>query len=392
MDSLSIRDEAGGRTAKAPQVPDDPRLLDLMMADLGQADSLYRPTSYWAYYEARVVDELKRHGLRNFRGRRDSWGGSFGSVEVMPLAFSINLDAVRLLSNKYTRRIPGWRDFLGLISRRISAAANAVPHRLAFDMSLLDMQLLTYEYVKSAAEARRARSPAEIGVALHGAPRDAFVVGGHAYTMQFLKFFWRYTFAAQFIDFTQTKVIVELGSGMGSQAEIFRKLYPNATILLFDIPPQLYVAEQYLSAVFPDDVVSFRQARDMRTLSNLVPGKIYVLGSWQLPMVTDIAVDLFWNARSLGEMEPEVVANYLRLATASSRFVYLNQVLGGQTLRSGQGPGVRRRTLWSDYEQALAMRYELLGRSPSLYPSSPSTTRREYNAYADEAVWRRRPA
>jgi len=372
------------------QVADDPALLDLMMTDLSQADGVFRPTSYWAYYESRVVAELRRHGLRDFRNRRDSWGGAFGSVEVMPPAFFLNLDGVRLLSNKYSRRLLGWRDFLVWLSRRLSTALNALPHRLAFEMSLLDMQLLTFEYVKAVAQARGARPPTEFGVALWGNPGDRFQVGDHTYTMQFLKFFWRYTFAAQFVDFSQVRTIVELGSGMGSQAEIFRKLYPDKTILLFDIPPQLYVAERYLSTVFPGDVVSFRTARDMHDLKTLERGKIYILGSWQVPMIADITVDLFWNARSLGEMEPEIAANYMRFATASSRYIYLNQVLGGQTLLSAQGPGVRRRTLWSDYETALADRYDLAGRCPSLYPSSPSTTRREYNSYADEAVWRRR--
>lgn len=371
------------------QIQDDQALLELMMAGLKGADEIYRPTPYWAYYEARLVEELKRSGLKNFRSRKDSWGGAFGSVEVLPPAFRVNLDAVRLLSNKYTRRIPGWRDFLGTVSNGVTKLIEKLPHGLAFDMSLLDVQLLTFEYVKAQALAAGARSPADIGTALAGNPGDVFMVDGKPYTMQFLKFYWRYAFAAQWVDFANAKVIVELGSGMGSQAEIFHKLYPDATILLFDLPPQLYVAERYLSTIFPGAVVPYRDAHQRKTLDALEPGKIYMFGNWQFPMVADIPVDLFWNARSLGETEPHVVANYLSFVTKNTRDVYLNQVLGGQTLQSSQGPGVVKRTLWADYERALA-NYGLLGRRPSLYPSSPKSVLREHNAYADEAVWRKR--
>jgi putative sugar O-methyltransferase len=373
-----------------PQVADDRALLDLMMADLAKADALYRPTRYWAYYESRVADELRRLGLEDFRGRRESWGASFGSVEVMPQPFELHLDGIRLLSNKYTRRIPGWRDFLSAAGHWLSRGLAALPHRMPFDGSLLDTQLLAWEYVRSQAREFGARPLEGIGTSLAGNPGDAFRVGAHWFTMRFLKFFWRYAWTCQWVPYDQAKVIVELGSGTGAQAEIFHKLYPNATILLFDLPPQLYVAERYLSTVFPDDAVSFRETRGWTRLDGIRPGKIHFFGSWQFPMIAQIPVDLFWNARSLGETEPEVVANYLSFVARSSRFVYLNQLLGGgQALRPGQGPGVARRTLWSDYERALAG-YELSGRRPSLYPSAPTSVLREHNAYADEAVWRRR--
>ncbi|MCC7016154.1 MAG: putative sugar O-methyltransferase [Rhodospirillales bacterium] len=373
-----------------PQLADDRALLELMMADLAKADALYRPTSYWAYYESRVADELRRLGLEDFRRRRDSWGASFGSVEVMPEPLALQLDGIRLLGNKYTRRIPGWRDFLAAAGRALSRGLAALPHRMPFDGSLLDTQLLTWEYVRAQAREFGGRPLEDIGASLAGNPGDAFRVGARWYTMQFLKFYWRYAWSAQWVPYDEAGTIVELGSGTGAQAEIFHKLYPRAALLLFDLPPQLYVAERYLATVFPDDVVSFREARGWADPNGIRPGKIHFFGSWQFPLVARIPVDLFWNARSLGETEPEVAANYLSFVARSSRFVYLNQLLGGgQTLRSGQGPGVARRTLWADYERALEG-YELLGRRPSLYPSRPSSVLREHNSYADEAVWRRR--
>ncbi|WP_158699526.1 putative sugar O-methyltransferase [Magnetospirillum gryphiswaldense] len=369
------------------QIADDISLLDMMMSELRKADPIYQPTPYWAYYEALVVEELKRSGLSDFRAREGSWGGAFGSTELLPPSFLLNLDCVRLLSNKYTRRIPGWRDMLHKLSAVLSRQLCAIPHAIGYGSSVRDLQMLSWHYVNDQARQFGAPTLDHIGTDTAGNPQDVFVMGDHSYTMQFLKFYWRYVWSCQWIDYKNAKIIVELGSGMGSQAEIFHKLHPQAAVVLFDLPPQLYVAERYLDTVFPGKVVSFRQTRSIKDLSAIEPGKIYMFGNWEIPMLGDGPVDVFWNARSLGETEPEVVANYLSLVTKSCRWVYLNQVLGGQTLLSSvDGPGVRRRTLWSDYETAM-QDYQLLGRRPSLQPYQPTSTLREFNSYADEAVW-----
>jgi putative sugar O-methyltransferase len=47
-------------------------------------------------------------------------------------------------------------------------------------------------------------------------------------------------------------------------------------------------------------------------LSKISSGKIHFFGNWQIPMVESKKHDLFINAASFGEMEPEVVQNYLK--------------------------------------------------------------------------------
>ena len=69
--------------------------------------------------------------------------------------------------------------------------------------------------------------------------------------------------ASMFIDtvpdikFSNSMVFCELGPGLGRNIEILAKLYERATFLMFDIPPQLYVSSQYLSAVFKDRVLGY---------------------------------------------------------------------------------------------------------------------------------------
>lgn len=373
------------------QLSNDIDLLKLMMADLSRAEAIYKATSYWAYYEPLIVNELIKVGLKNFRRRQSSNSHAFTYSETRPLWWQVNLDGFRILSNKYSRQIPGWRNWLHFLSASISKFLGALPSFYAYNASLEDLQLLTYEYVKSMGSQRGAKPITYLETSLFGNPEDLFYVENKPYTVPFLKYYWRYSFAAQYVNFDEAKIYVELGSGAGEQAEVISKLHPNMAILLFDIPPQIYVAEQYLRSVFPDRVVSYRETRDIQNLKSIEAGKIYIFPNWKIPILKGNNIDLFWNARSLSETEPEVMASYLEIVINCAQHIYLNQILGGATLQGAQsGPGVEKRIHWEDYEDLLAPSYQLLERSPALYPSSPTSTLRAYNKYADEGFWTRK--
>jgi hypothetical protein len=147
--------------------------------------------------------------------------------------------------------------------------------------------------------------------------------------------------------------MVELGPGSGKQVEILKKFYPKLTFLLFDIAPQLYVCEQYLKAVYPEDVISYRDTRNMTTIPVKQSGKIFIFGAWQFPLVQNVAVDLFWNSASFQEMEPDVVANYLRYVSRV-KYVYLREAIGGQWISPDpKVGGVLRKVTLKDYVNGL---------------------------------------
>ena len=54
------------------------------------------------------------------------------------------------------------------------------------------------------------------------------------------------------VDRREVRTILELGPGYGRTAYVFLALQPGCRYILVDIPPALYVAQRYLSSVFPD--------------------------------------------------------------------------------------------------------------------------------------------
>ena len=368
-----------------PQIQDDLELLDLMMSDLESAPAIYQPGSYWSQRSQLILKYLKTRGLRDLRSVHTDLL-TFAKLEHQQLGYNLQLNHVRLLSNKFTRMIPGWRTFMDRLSSMASNFLNQLPHHIAYRVTPYDIQLLTYHLVEKTAQNWQTTPLSSIVTSLAGNPEETFYVDGRPYTMEFLLKFWNYSFAAKSIDFKSISSVVEIGSGLCQQIEIFKKINPNLTILAFDIPPILYLGEQYIKSIFPDDVVSYRETRSLISLENLTPGKIYLLPNWKFEMTQKIEYDLFWNARSFGEMDPDRVSHYLSYISASAKSIYLHQQLIGDGSRPFGGENV----YWSQYENALNEHFTLADRSPTMFPWRPSTLQRTYNDFSDEAVWLRK--
>lgn len=332
------------------QATDDPDLLDEMVADQRAADPLFQTTRYWARYEREYLPYLKRHGLRDFRSGMSSDGGAtffaFGATDAFPEQRRASDLIGRLLGR------PG-------PAPDLSAAAEAAraPGRAA-----------AYAHAEAYGRARGAAPLSALSASLVGNPVNRWQVDGRWLTRLTLYYYMRYAYVSGHIAWTGSETIVELGSGSGIQAEVLAKLHPNVTLLLFDIPPQLYVAHQYLSAVFGDRVVPYREAKGITRPSDLQKGRIHILPNWRFDFVRALSADLFWSAATFGEMEPDVVLNYLSHVRVSTRTAYLMQAMKGRS--RGWLPwrhGVQNPTVFAHYVQGLDG-FSCVDRSKALLP------------------------
>lgn len=208
-------------------------------------------------------------------------------------------------------------------------------------------------------QSRYAKDITGFSMALCGDPGHAFAINGMNYNFWSLNYYLRYAYVARFLNFDTISVVVELGSGAGRQVEILKKLHPHLTFLLFDVPPQLYVAERYLSTVFPSDCVSFRTAT---TVPRFEPGRIYFFGAWEFPRIANLQVDLVWNAASLQEMPSSTVTSYLLEIRRRARYIFLNGKAGGDI-------GNPDDTFSLKHFVELLPEFEVVGSEPNLVPS-----------------------
>ncbi|EKF16942.1 putative sugar O-methyltransferase [Nitratireductor pacificus] len=261
------------------QVEDDHELLDLMVADHIDAPDQYRATARWLEYSDRFLAFLKTEGLNNFRSSKHEKGSpgsvlaSFGAVDINP------------------------------------PTSRASPEEM-------------YHAAASCFVGHNAVSIDKLPASKVGAP-EGFVVEDRFYTLSWLNFYCRYAYVSKFVSFDD-QIIVEVGSGSGKQAEMLKKAHPGLTVLIFDLPTQLYVANQYLERVFEgsDQVAGYRQTRNFTSMGDIQRGKINAMPHWKFPLLDGAAFDVLWNAASFQEMGHETALTYLRGAT-SARSMFL---------------------------------------------------------------------
>jgi putative sugar O-methyltransferase len=126
------------------------------------------------------------------------------------------------------------------------------------------------------------------------------------------------------------RTICELGAGYGRNAYVFLKLLPSVRYVVIDIPPALYVAERYLSEIFPTKRVfefrGFASYEEVRT--ELEAADLVFLLPSQMEALPRESVDLFINISSLHEMRIEQIRYYLReieRLTRKDKFLYLKE-------------------------------------------------------------------
>ncbi|EMO77948.1 sugar O-methyltransferase domain protein [Leptospira kirschneri str. 200801925] len=112
-------------------------------------------------------------------------------------------------------------------------------------------------------------------------------------------------------------------------------------------------------------------------------GKVLFFGNWRFPILKNMKIDLFWNAASFQEMEPDVVSNYLSIVNESAKAVFLQQTMGGKEEATKKGQhGVLKATTLKDYQKNLK-HFKLTNIEASLTPFGT------LNGYSD-SFWKRK--
>ena len=306
--------------------------LDRLIEAYAAAPEIYQAGRYWKAYEDKIYREIRNADLNELRSGKYPIFGTFGFSEAV---------------HHYPPHIPGWKTSILKLLRSFSMGEKIY---LPYGMKLQDVREMAYHHCQVQGRLSGAVPIESIETSTFGAPSDLFSIGGKNYTLQFLSYYLRYCFVQQHRKFNGDEVIVELGSGSGFQLEVLKKMYPELSILCFDLPSPLFLCEFYLGKVFENGVVSSSENIDKQSL-DFQKGKINMFGNWQFPLLENQEIDIFWNAASFGEMEPHIVANYLSIIKGNASSIYLLQARQGK--ESSQTSGVVKKILFEDYKSML---------------------------------------
>lgn len=115
-------------------------------------------------------------------------------------------------------------------------------------------------------------------------------------------------------DTSKDLTIAELGAGYGRLAYVFLKTL-KCKYAIFDIPPALYIAQEYLESVFPNlKIFPFRKISNFSEIkSEYESANICFFTPDQINCLPSPQFDLFINISSLHEMTMPQIKNYINL-------------------------------------------------------------------------------
>lgn len=356
------------------QVDDDASLLELMVDDMEASGAFYRPTKYWKNYTAAIIELFRKVGLRDFRRSKDKVLATFGCVDTIPeLQLSAFLNRSKNLTQDQLKNIEPYMEFANSLWEQgvpVGPGGLAVANFFSMSERLADAKALKVGL----------KPFTELSISRFGNPYGFIKEESHR-TFRSIYYFNFVCFVAQFADLSKYTTVVEIGSGSGMQAEILKKLFPQLTIVLLDLAPQLYTAERYLTKSFPDDVVPYRESNSNNWDGSLIPGKIYFLPLRAIENLAPKGKVLFWNAASFGEMEPGIVKNYAKYISSFSANLFLMQHFSGK-----HGPRVS--VTMPVYEKAFSS-YTLIAKSQSTRADSV-TPIIEHDDFYHDTFWQRK--
>jgi putative sugar O-methyltransferase len=299
----------------------DVELLDIMVNDHNNADPRWQATAYWQEIAGPLIQHFrKEENIANFRrspirtGIRSALPSNEGrrpSLTRPELALAGLLKKIPLLGDLFRHQEE-------IIEMKVGEHANLFLHSL--EMTYLVVK--EHDLDKDVLDDKMA-----------GNPDDVVEINGKMFSYRLLGYQNLYNQVIKRLSAAEITSVLELGSGYGGQAEVFLRKNPKLRYVALDIPPWLYIAEIYLKALFPNEVMGYRETRQINDKTHLLTmmkdRRIAIVPAWKWPFLAD-EFDLFWNSKSLQEMN-ENADKYIANAINSCQHVFLHAYSTGKS-------------------------------------------------------------
>ena len=323
-----------------------------MMTDMESADELYRPTNFWSTGLPKILTDIEKFGVEQFRTHKSA------AFFYVPRYASNTLQKYGNLITPILPFLPKRKQIR--LQKRLTRS----------DRARLDYRIFCASSISGGLPINQI-SESSIG----GGERFSF--DGRQYSRSMLNYLRALNLLKREVDTTNLKSILEIGGGYGTLGEILLKASPNSFYINVDIPPVAAVATYYLQNVFGShNVLTYSESRklDIINLSKLKRKyKAVILCPWQLPLVKG-ETDLFANFMSFQEMEPKIVKNYIKLVQplVKNHILLRNTAIGKKiALKKGEIGVIKQ--VKSDFIQKEFSDFIILARDSFVYGEENDT-------------------
>ena len=300
-------------------------LLDLLIKDEKKIDKeLYSSGPYWNYKNRRAIIEIKKKGLKDFRGITAGIGTSFADNLVLDIRNEFNMKG----------RIVGKIFSLPILNIIFNGQINTTKNYLD---SFIKNQAIVYknsQNVQNLISKFKFKNTTDFGCV------QSFEYLNKNYSCHYLNMAYRVNNLSKNFDFKNIKSYFEIGGGFGSNIHFLITNFPNIKkILYLDTVPNIYVGTEYLRHHYKEKVKDYLELRNLNKISFSKNNEleIFCIPPWLIEKV-ETEIDHFHNSASFVEMPKKVISNYVKfIKNLSTREISLISY-GGFDLKTTFNP------------------------------------------------------
>ena len=274
-------------------------LIDELIKDEKKNDrSLYSSGPYWDYKNSRAILEIKKKGIKDFRGLTAGIGTSFSDNEVLDVRNEYNIKG----------RIFGKIFSLPLLNIIFNSQLKLTK---SYIKSFLLNKSIVYENdrnVHDLLKKYKFENTTEFGCV------SSFKYLNKKYSCHYLEMADRINKLSKQFNFNDISSLFEIGGGFGANVHFLITNFPNIKkILYLDVVPNIYVGTQYLKRFYKDNIKDYSDLKNLDTISFSRNNELEILciPPWLIEKV-EANIDHFHNAASFVEMPKKIVENYVK--------------------------------------------------------------------------------
>jgi len=274
-------------------------LLDELIKDEKKVNKiLYSSGPYWQYANKRAILEIKKKGLKDFRGSNNSLASSFADNLPLDIRNEFNIKgrivgkilSFPLLSKIFNGQLYITKDYLNLFIKNQSVVYQ----------NNKNVQNLVRKY--------KFENTTNFGCV------QSFEYLNKKYSCHYLQMADRIDKLSESFDFKNIKSFFEIGGGYGANIHFLITNFPNIKkILYLDTVPNIFVGTSVLKTFFGEKVKDYIELNNLDKISFSKNDELEILciPSWLIERV-EVEIDHFHNANSFVEMPKEVIKNYVK--------------------------------------------------------------------------------
>lgn len=278
-------------------------LENLIIEEKKNNKQLYSSGPYWDYKNSKAILEIKKKGLKGFRGLDSGVGTGYASNLVLDARNELGWKG-RLISKIFK---------LPLINKIFKEQLFHTKIHIKEYLDALSIIYKTNSNVQELVKKYKFENTTEFGCIkkINYQNQDISTL--------YLDMADRVEKLSSSFDFSKIKSYFEIGGGFGANVHFLITNFPNIKkIIYLDAVPNIYVGTEYLRHFYKNSVKDFLITKKLSKIrfNNNNDLEIICIPPWEIEKL-DVAIDHFHNAASFVEMPKLVIDNYCKFIKKS---------------------------------------------------------------------------